>query len=189
MPHAEYDKYEKDGDIHWQWYAGHADYHFLVEDSLAPFKNAELGTLVDVGCGDGLPLSLLHELGFKCAGVDSSEVGVKMALNHNVSAEYFIEKAEKFAERDLPFDYLYSLNTIEHLDDPVCMLRIMSNIRKFGVIITDNDENVDPAKKSPYHETQFTPESFKTLFEAGFNLEPIAVRDPRWMGFKIWKKQ
>lgn len=182
--HKEYDKYEIQKDVHWQWYAGHSEYSFLVDDSLKAFATAPLGTVIDVGCGDGLPLSLLTGLGFKGYGVDNSYTGIDLAVNRNVSAEFFIEKAEKFAERGLKFDYLYSLNTIEHLDNPAAMLEIMKNIKEFGVIVTDDASfHID---KDPYHSIEFTDESFRELFKE-FNLEQLTVRG-KYIAYKVWNK-
>lgn len=187
-----YDKYERDGDIHWQWYASNKPrYKTLVDDSIKPFLGEGCGRLVDIGCGDGLPMQLLHEMGHKCFGVDSSEVGVKIALmQHNVSGEYFIETAEKFAEkleeRQLEFDYLYSLNTIEHLDKPEVMRDIMKKVRKFGIIVTDNTDMLDPSQRSVYHNIEFSPDTFKKLFE-GFGLKRIELSDPNYFGYKVWR--
>lgn len=183
--HKDYDKYQQYGDIHWQWYNNQADYHFLVDDALAPFKSVAPGTVVDVGCGDGLPLSFLHDLGMKCFGVEPEYKGVELALQHNVSAEYFIEGAEKFAKRGLEFDYLFSLNTIEHLDDPAALVEIMRHVKNFGVIVTDDGSLV--TQKSQYHEVEFTDESFRELFKE-FNLEKIKIRGG-YIGYRIWKKQ
>lgn len=186
QPVSDYDKYEKKGDLHWQWYneSGH-EYKKLVDESVAPFLTLpEVGTLVDIGCGDGLPMSLLVDHGFECHGVDSSELGIKIALyQHNVNGEYFIEQAEKFAERNLEYDYLYSLNTIEHLDRPECMREIMKRVHKFGIIVTDNLDN--RGDSSVYHHIEFTPESFIELFK-GFGIERIPLTNEKYMAFKVW---
>lgn len=178
-----YDKYSQ-GDIHWQWYHNSPWYNTLVKESLIQFKNVEPGTLVDIGCGDGLSLSFLHDLGFKCYGVDPEYEGVKLALDHNVSAEYFVEKAERFAERNLEFDYLYSLNTIEHMDDPHAMVEIMKRVKKFGVIITD-DGSI-PEQVNRYHNIEFTDKSFRELFK-DFNVQQLPISGD-FIGYKVWKK-
>lgn len=182
----QYDKYDQ-GDIHWQWYHNTPNYFDLVNESLAPFKGIELGSVIDVGCGDGLPLSFLDQWGFKCYGVDSSKTGIDYALEHNVSAEYFIQKAEEFARRGMEFDYLYSLNTIEHLDDPNAMVEIMKKIKKFGVIVTDYAKGEGSKDRNDYHNIEFTPESFKELFK-DFVLEQIPISNDAFFGFKISNK-
>lgn len=184
----DYDKYEKYGDLHWQWYNDPKHlYRELVDQSLEPFREVkEIGTLVDIGCGDGVSMHWLNLMGFKCAGVDPSEAGVKIALmQHNVEGEYFIEKAEGFEKREMEFDYLYSLNTIEHLDNPAVMVKIMKRIKKFGVIVTDNDDTIESSKRSVYHNTQFSPTTLEDLFK-GFGMERIKINHPDYFGYKIW---
>lgn len=178
----DYDKYDQ-GDIHWQWYNNSPWYFKLVNESIEPFKDVELGTLVDIGCGDGLPLSLLHELGFKCYGVDPQYDGIDLALDHGVSAEYFVERAERFADRNLKFDYLYSLNTIEHMDDPQALVEIMKNVRNFGVVITDDGSKVDQVNR--YHNVEFTRESFAKLFRE-FKIEWLQLTGD-FIGAKIFR--
>lgn len=185
--HREYDKYNQ-GDIHWQWYHNTPAYFQLVNESLLRFKGAERGSVVDVGCGDALPLSFLSEWGYDCFGVDPSYEAIDLAMKHNVSAEFFVETGEKFATRGMETDYLYSLNTIEHMDDPAAMVEIMRRVRKWGIIVTDNRN----ASKdiSPYHEREFTPEQFHELFKE-FNVERLQLPGlcSSFMAFKIWKKQ
>lgn len=181
-----YDKYERDGDIHWQWYSQNThSYKDLVNDAIKPFQGINVGTVIDVGCGDGLPLSLLYDLGFKCSGVDINESGIKLALEHGVSAEFFIQEAERFAGRQMQFDYLFSLNTIEHLMDPKAMVEIMKNIKEFGVIVTDVKQA--EGRSSIYHTHEFTTEEFEKLF-ADFDLTPIEISNPDYFGYIIKNK-
>lgn len=189
--HSDYDKYQKFGDIHWQWYDDNTHkYRTLVDESIKPFGVAiydqKRPILIDIGCGDGVPMNLLDKLGYRCYGVDNSELGIKIALmQHNVNGEYFIEKAEDFAKRDFHADYLYSLNTIEHLDNPKCMVDIMKKVKRFGIIITDDASKV--IDRSIYHTHEFTREEFKELFK-DFELEEIKLSDENYFGFKIFGK-
>lgn len=178
-----YDKYSQ-GDIHWQWYHNLPSYYQLVNESIAPFKNIPIGTVVDVGCGDGLPLSFLDQLGFKCYGVEPEMDGINLAVAHNVTAEFFVERAEEFANRDLGFDYLFCLDTIEHLEHPEVMVKIMKRIRKFGIIITDWAGTHEEKDSSRYHNIEFTPETFAELFR-GFRLDRIQISNPKYFGYMI----
>jgi 2-polyprenyl-3-methyl-5-hydroxy-6-metoxy-1,4-benzoquinol methylase len=184
--HREYDKYAE-GDIHWQWYHNTPAYFALVNFALQPLKDAKPGSVVDIGCGDGLALSFLDDWGFKCFGVDPSYEGVDWALKHNITAEFFIEQAEKFATRSMEVDYLFSMNTIEHLDDPKAMVEIMKHVSKFGIIVTD-DGSKSPAVNS-YHEQEFTAQSFAELFKE-FNFERLDVPAAcgPYIAFKVWRK-
>lgn len=179
-----YNKYEIENDIHWQWYNNLPMYHTLVNDALDYF-NGLTGSVVDIGCGDGLPLSFLAKQGMKCYGVDNSMRGIELAMEHGVKAEFFVEKAEKFAQRKLEFDYLLSINTIEHLDDPQAMVDIMENIKEFGIIITDDASS--HSKVDRFHNVEFTRDTFQELFK-DFNLAEIYIRDKDYFGYKLTKK-
>lgn len=183
MSNRRYDKYDTSGDIHWQWYHNMPEYYALVNAGIAQFDGVELGSLVDVGCGDGVALSFLYQKGFKCFGVDPEETGVRMALKHGIRGEFFIETCEKFAGREMSFDYLFSMNTIEHMEDPQALVEVVRRINKFSVIITD----IPTERMSPYHSKEFTPEEFEQLFSE-FNLERIDVGTPNYFGYKITKK-
>ncbi len=182
-----YMKYHLGDDIHWQWYQNNKhNYQSLVNDSVKIFDNVPTGSLVDIGAGDGLVLSLLEKKGFACMGVEPIREGVRHAMNHSVRAEYIIELAENFAKRKMEFDYLMSINTIEHLDQPECLVEIMKHIRQFGLIVTDNDEI--PQSASIYHTEQFTPAKFEELFK-DFELQRIAITAPEYFGYIIKNKK
>lgn len=83
----------------------------------------------------------------------------------------------------MKYDCLFSLNTIEHLDDPGALVRIMRRIRKFGVIVTD----VPGTSPSKYHTHEMPENEFRHLF-AEFDLEPLAIRHPEYYGFIIRPK-
>lgn len=183
----QYDKYQKFGDLHWQWYQSNNEgYRSLVDESLVPFQGVNLGTVVDVGCGDGLPLFFLNQMGFRCYGVEPERDAVELAMRHNVRAEYFIETAEKFAKRGMGFDYLYCLNTIEHLDDPQSLIKIARRIRNFSVIVTDNKDTV--VDRSRYHKCEFSPVEFEVLFK-DFELERLPLSHPQFFGYIIKNKK
>lgn len=181
-----YTKYQKHGDLHWQWYnTPDHSYRKLVDESLEPFTAVPPGRIIDIGSGDALPLSLLFKMGFKCAGVEPMKEGVDLAMQHNVSAEYFIETAEKFADRNFKYDYLYSLNTIEHMDDPTCMVKIMKNIKNFGVIVTDDAEVSQ--KHSQFHTYLFNHKMILDLFK-DFDIQELELSNRAFMGFIIKPK-
>ena len=194
-----YNKYVKMGDIHWQWYLGdNWGYQSLVNDSLKHFS--EEGTIIDIGCGDGLHSYLLANRGFMVTGIDPEKAGLEIATERS---KYFTSKGlttntldlftgyettiEKFVkENNQSFDYLYSLNTIEHVDDPNAFVEMMKRIKKFGIVITDNKDK--RYKKSPNHIQEFTRDSLKDLFK-DFKIEDIEFSYPwtqrHFIGIKI----
>ena len=74
-----YTKYDTHGACHWKEYTKEGYYMKNVDDVLVQFKDAERGTLLDVGCGDGLPACKLAEMGFKVTGVDNEPKGIEIA--------------------------------------------------------------------------------------------------------------
>lgn len=191
-----YDKYEKFGDLHWQWYRDNTfGYKDLVDQSLKPFieeSNNNLGwedlggpTLVDIGCGDGLPLSILETLGYACLGVEPNIIGLEIAERKLKHSLFLKRTAKEYAKLKRESDYLYCLNTIEHLEDPKPLLDIMKRVKKFGVIVTDDGSM--RGSKNKYHSIEYTPQSFRELFK-DFNLEPITIYNPEFFGYKVTNK-
>ena len=184
-----YKKYEKRGSIHWKWYLGNnVGYKVLVNESIKYFPDK--GTVVDIGCGDGLPSYLLADKGLEVTGIEPDMIGLTIArdrlsgLNftaHETTIDDFVK------ENDQRFDYLYSLNTIEHVDDEKAFVEMMNRINRFGIIITDNKDA--KKRKHPYHTKEYNRESLKELFK-GFKVEDIKFSD-KWVndhfiGLKIY---
>ena len=181
-----YDKYIRQGACHWREYkrtpTDERGYKTIVDDSLAAFKG-EKGSILDVGCGDGLPASKLAQLGLRVTGLDIDQTGIDLAKEIcGKGIDFICSSVEDFQMKE--FDYLYSLNTIEHLKDPIVMVKIMKKIRNYGVIVTDDAENCKTGNE--YHEREFTKSEFKELFK-DFKLEEITMRDNRFFGYKISK--
>lgn len=181
-----YNKYDKLGDIHWKSYnAGRGRYYELVNESLKLFKNIKGGTLLDVGCGDGVSSCLLSIMGFDVTGVDIEQKGIEFAkLNCLSNVNWICEDISDFIKRGEYFDYLYSLNTIEHLENPEVMIDLMKFINKFAIIITDNAEV--KSKKGRYHSIEYTRKSFCECYNR-FKVEEIPLLDQRYLCFKIIK--
>ena len=109
-----------------------------------------LGTaarILDVGCGDGFHLSLLREFGnpgWRLEGIDASERAVTAAARAGLSVHRTtVEHA------DLPrasYDLAFLIATIEHVADPVGVLKAVNALLKPGgraVIVTDNTDTLD----------------------------------------------
>ena len=189
----EYTKYRDSGDIHWQWYADMShNYHSLVNESLVPFSNVVKGDILDVGSGDGLPASLLIDMGFKVFGVDPDTTGNEIAEQKMVEKysgrslfEVFEMSIEDFVN-DIPceYDYVYSLNTIEHTDDPVVYRQLVEQANNFAVIVTDNAELRNEIGR--FHTKEFTYNELEELFN-GFVIERIPISNENFIGIKVRK--
>lgn len=103
--------------------------------------------ILDVGCGDGFHLKLLEKYGkpgWEVEGVDFDERAVSMARKSGLTVHH-----GKVQTAGLPkenYDLVFTIQTIEHLDNPPEVLAHINSLLKPGgklVIVTDNTGSVD----------------------------------------------
>lgn len=108
---------------------------------LLPDQKAKNSRYLEVGCGLGLFLCVGHLLGFDCVGVEPGEEDyqgsveiAQQVLQANGLPVHLLQRGN--GERlDLPsnsFDVVCSFQTIEHVADPVLMLREIRRVLKPG---------------------------------------------------------
>jgi len=138
-----------------------------------------VGSVVDIGCSNGVFLDLFREKGFETWGVEPSEnAALARAKGHKV-----LKSA--FEKTNLPknyFDLVILNHTLEHLDDPLGILKkVYGLLKKDGIIFVDvpNAGGLGAkllGKYWPYrlpeeHKWQFTKQSLSKLFKkAGFKI-------------------
>jgi 2-polyprenyl-3-methyl-5-hydroxy-6-metoxy-1,4-benzoquinol methylase len=97
------------------------------------------GHLLDIGCGSGMLLKGMHHLGWQVEGVDFDAEAVR-----NARAKGLRVHLGSLAEQNFPddtFDAVTMSHLIEHVSDPVALLRECYRILKPGghlVIVTPN---------------------------------------------------
>lgn len=103
--------------------------------------------ILDVGCGDGFHLRLLRDFGrpgWVIEGVDASVRAVDAARHANLVVHHGTVE-----QLDLPpasYDLVLLIATIEHVDDPLGVLRAVRRLLRPGgrvVIVTDNTATLD----------------------------------------------
>jgi SAM-dependent methyltransferase len=103
--------------------------------------------ILDVGCGDGFHLSLLRDFGnpgWQLEGIDASPRAVEAA-----SRAGFAVHCGTVENASLPpasCDLAFLIATIEHVAEPVAVLRAVNALLKPGgraVIVTDNTSTLD----------------------------------------------
>lgn len=103
-------------------------------------RNIEPGAKVlDMGCGDGGFLRAMHALGFsdltgfdQCPGLDRAiESGIGTYSRSNVWS--FLDEAE--AGRDVPYDALVMVNVLEHVTEPIALLKRLWSVMKTGALL------------------------------------------------------
>jgi len=112
-----------------------------VEDALSDLvlrllEPAAGERVLDIGCGTGNHMMMLHTLGLDVAGIDASPCMVKKAgqrLAHRCPVK-------KGAAEDLPFDdnefdTVFLIHTLEFLEDPVEALREAGRVARKAVFV------------------------------------------------------
>jgi methionine biosynthesis protein MetW len=91
-------------------------------------------TVLDLGSGDGLLLSLLKEKSITGKGLDLSEEGVAKANAKGLDTKVF-DFGNRLPFPDNSFDTVIALDVLEHLYDPESLLKEAKRVSKRNVII------------------------------------------------------
>ena len=110
-------------------------------DSAAMYLRAPIGPahVLDVGCGSGVLLARMKSLGWEVQGVEVDPGGVAAARARGVTVHQGQLAEAKFPDNH--FDAVHSAHVIEHVYDPVGLLRECFRILKPGgklVFLTPN---------------------------------------------------
>jgi len=95
--------------------------------------------LLDIGCGNGDQLEFLQELGWQVEGLDPDPVAVAIVAARGMTVHTGSLENQCFPDQQ--FDAIVSSHVIEHVHDPVSLLRECGRILRPGgrlVIITPN---------------------------------------------------
>lgn len=118
--------------------------HKTAFEMITAISDKEISVL-DLGCGDGLLLSLLKEKGIIGKGLDISEEAVAKTKNKG-----FETSVSDFGDRlpfaDKTFDVVVSLDVLEHLYNPENLIREANRVSKRFVIIGVPNFNSLPAR-------------------------------------------
>jgi ubiquinone/menaquinone biosynthesis C-methylase UbiE len=142
-------------------------------------KDSRVGIL-DISCGDGYGSDILASIpNAYVLGVDNDKDSIYSAMKHHsytqpwggvarfvvFSLEHFL-----FFNREV-FDYVVSLETLEHVDDLQTCLKGLCSIAKKGVIFSF--PNREASGNNPFHKHFGLTEKTcaQTLHEAGFKFQ------------------
>ncbi|MHB1156510.1 MAG: class I SAM-dependent methyltransferase [Phycisphaerales bacterium] len=100
---------------------------------------APAGTLLEIGCGDGLFSHLIASLGVEVVGLDPEERGISQAIEKTKEQvyagprpRYMVGGGEKLPFEDGAFAAVCLFDVIEHLDNPVAVLREIVRVLRPG---------------------------------------------------------
>lgn len=100
------------------------------------------GRLLEIGCGSGHQLEFLQRLGWQVEGLDPDPAAVSTASARGLTVHAGSLEAQHFPDRY--FDAVVSSHVIEHVHDPVGLLRECGRILRPGgrlVVVTPNSRS------------------------------------------------
>jgi 2-polyprenyl-3-methyl-5-hydroxy-6-metoxy-1,4-benzoquinol methylase len=98
--------------------------------SLLPEPNGAQPRLLDIGCGVGTISQLLAKRGFAVTGVDFSAVAVERARASGVDARHSDVDKDGLQFEPATFDVVWAGDVIEHVFDPINLIREVSRVLK-----------------------------------------------------------
>jgi len=169
------EKYKERGAYHWIDYKQTLDYRHHA-DYIARKFNDKKGTLLDVGCGDGL-ISVLLSQELSVTGIDIDELAIWLAKKKLKRVQEMIDVKVKFMVKDVfkintKFDYLLASEVIEHLPNPDKFLKKIKSLFREGALITT------PKKKGKidiHHYREYTRKEFEELLDEYFDFVDVCV--------------
>lgn len=150
-----------------------------------PGKDARV---LDIGCGNGRVLLQLRSVGWEVSGVEPDPKSAAQAVQAGLDVRTGLLNPGDWP--DGYFDAITMNHVIEHLHDPVGILRTCAQVLKPGGLISIATPNLDSrghqifgpdwfGLQSPTHLVLFTPNSLRHILEAtGFQPEPSLHLEP-----------
>lgn len=161
----------------------HRDETYIIEENL--FKNIfsrrvkeitkfiKTGKVLEIGCSTGLMLSLFKIKGFDVRGVELSRKAAEKAIEKGIDVKIAFFEKINFSEK---FDLVVLNHTLEHMENPVDVLKKVKSILKpKGYVMIDLPNFDSPVAKIlksrwPHllpdeHLWHFTPKVFTLLFK------------------------
>lgn len=105
-------------------------------------------TIIDVGCGNGIALSVIrkHYPDAELTGIDPSKEGIKLAKKLVPDAKFIIGVIEDYDEKD-KFDLVVSLGVAEHVEELTEHLeKLKSLLTETGVLYLEVPHNLKYSK-------------------------------------------
>lgn len=168
-----FNKYRLKGAFHYNWYEKEDWYKYLIDRAVKFCK----GKTIDFGCGDGVLLSKLPRLSI---GLDNDLYAIDLCKQAGLNAYHTNTLATDYLE----YDYLACINTIEHLEHPEIIKKLIKNHVSKGAIITTIDYQGGALGED--HKFEWTYDEMMNFFKE-FNPKGFRYKDTEWIGVEITK--
>jgi 2-polyprenyl-3-methyl-5-hydroxy-6-metoxy-1,4-benzoquinol methylase len=161
-----------------------------VPQERARWLTREFGTgrVLDVGCGDGLFLKMMRDLGWSCVGVEPNRTAAAFASAH---FDLRVHVGDIFAVREEgAFDLVTFWDSLEHTPSPRRALQHAAELLRPGGILALSVPNWDSAERrlfgaywiaidAPRHFYHFSPGVIRRLAaQCGLSIESMEARAP-----------
>lgn len=139
-------------------------------------QHAREGRLLDIACGVGYGTALLAErTGIDAVGVDISPDAVRYATERYSGPHARFEQGNAMAFADPEgFDTIVSLETIEHVENPVGLLSHLVTLLKPQGVLICSVPTTPSVDLNPHHLHDFSEQSFRLLL-GRVNLSELAA--------------
>lgn len=123
-------------------------------------------SVLDVGCGVGVLLDTLRPHCREVAGLDISPVAIDALRSKGIYGR--VGKLPEICFPDKSFDVVTATETVEHLDDPVKLLKESVRVARKKVILTVPDNVLGP-EESAEHRAIYTTETLEQMLGQFFD--------------------
>lgn len=135
--------------------------------------------LLDIGCGDGVLLSLIGR--GQLYGVDTDQDSLDFAAV-KVKAKFVKAPAEKLPFSNNYFDGVIATEIIEHLSKPALMLKEIKRVLRLGGLAIITTPVKQPGGLTdPLHRQEFTPRELKLLCQKHFQRVRVKTSHAVWL--------
>ncbi len=149
---------------------------------------------LDFACGVGYGTKILADaLGRNgmCIGVDIDRLAINYARRHyrNKKTKFVVSDLFSFRSRYL-FDFIVSLETIEHLENPKKFAKLLTGLIKPGGILVCSVPVTPSVDANPYHRHDFSESGFIKMMEGvGFTLKRKMIQIQPYSPFEVFSKK
>lgn len=173
---SEFNKYRLQGAYHYAWYEDEDWYKWLIDRCVDFCKS---GSVIDIGCGEGLLVEKLEQKGLNACGIDKNRDAVDLALD--IDVRHGDIERDHFADK---WDYMTCVNAIEHLNNPDVIRWFIRECVTKGAIITTIDYQGGHLGED--HKFEWTLDQMMEFFKE-FSPKPFRYESTEWIGVEITK--
>lgn len=193
---SKFNKYSERGAYHWSAVPAATSllrYNpYLHSRYIAPLRLARLaagsvgGTVLDIGCGDGVMLYELERIGATGIGLDMEADGLALSARklkaHNVPRPQLVcGDAEGLPIATGTCDFVFALEVIEHLNNVEAFLGEVRRILKPGGWFVVTTPQAKPSREitEPYHVREYLPDELRKALRPYFDGVDLVGAWPR----------